>query len=284
MSMVSLPSVPGGNNVANLYPNMAWAVNDAELGPILQQAAQNGWTAAELQAALFTTSFWQQLSDNARQLRVLQETDPATFREQIQNSAFAIHSLAIQMGLEYSYQQAEQLAKSAAAYGWDRARIQSELAHSANFASGAPLIQQVKQMYSQFMIPISDQAAADWAKRIGSGTYTTENLQATLLETAKKLYPGVADAIDRGIMPGELFEPYKQIAVQELGINPEAIDPSDTKWSRALNMQTGDFMNFEDWKRTLRTDPQYGWDHTEAAAQQAAEFTTAFGQNFGLLG
>lgn len=284
--MFTFPIFPDpSQSPANLYPNMAWALNDPELGPILQNAAQQGLTAAELQAALFPTNFWQGLADPARQYKILEGTDPRTLTQDIQFTADRITALANQLGINVPVDAIYAMAKNALYHGMDEGQIRRMLAThmSIEFHGASPVIASIKQAAANYMIPLAEATIHEWGRQLASGYETMDNINGRLLEQAKALYPGIADRLDQGMTPGQLFEPYKQIAAQELGVNPEAIDPLDPKWSRALNMQTGDFMNFYDWTRTIRTDPIYGWDKTEGARQQASQLVTAFGEKFGMM-
>jgi hypothetical protein len=106
------------------------------------------------------------------------------------------------------------------------------------------------------------------------------------IEQAKSLFPGLTAALDAGQTVDQYADPYKQIATQELNVNPADIQWTDPKWMKALNQvdpKTGarTSMSLDQWLSTLRTDPTYGYDQTNKAGQQAAQLATQLSQRFG---
>jgi hypothetical protein len=99
-------------------------------------------------------------------------------------------------------------------------------------------------------------------------------------EQAKLLYPTIADKLDRFTFT-DLVDPYMNTASQLLGINKENMNPLDPTWSGALNGPKGPLSN-DEWVRTLKTDPKFGWDKTTAARQQFASLGDQLLNAFGM--
>ena len=52
------------------YPTMAWALDHDELGPLLEQAGEEEWSALKLQGKLQGTEWWQEHTRGQRELQI----------------------------------------------------------------------------------------------------------------------------------------------------------------------------------------------------------------------
>jgi hypothetical protein len=128
-----------------------------------------------------------------------------------------------------------------------------------------------------------------WATKLASGAVDQAAITGYAQEQAKSLFPGLADAISRGVTVRQYADPYLQIANQELGINTSTVSLTDPKWMKAINTidpKTGarTSMNLSDWTSLVRSDPTYGYDKTTQASSQAADFAGRLGQMMGATG
>lgn len=289
-----------GPDPAALYPQMAWAVNHGELGPILRQAAAEGWDAARLQGAIHGSNWWRTTLPATRAFDTLMGQDPNAAEDQIQKAILKVQSIGVAMGHDpygnpgWTRHMAYQMVR----FGWDDEVLKRAMAAELGGYRGEAgltgdigmTFRRVKQMASDWGVPIADDAVWTFAKQLQSGQMTDEGVQTYFMGTAKSLYPSISGAIDQGISVRQYFSPYIQLAVQELGINEADINLADTKWNRALNHVADPSkpgvrqpMNLNDWQKTLRTDPMYGWDFTPKAKEQAAQFATQTLERMGMI-
>jgi hypothetical protein len=147
----------------------------------------------------------------------------------------------------------------------------------------------IKKQFNDYGVPVSDQAVMDWAMKLQSGQVDAAAITGYAQEQAKSLYPGLADAISRGVTVRQYADPYLQIANQELGVDTANVSLTDPKWNKAINQidpKTGQrvSMNLQDWTSLVRSDPSYGYDKTSQASTQAATFATQLAQTMGAVG
>ena len=139
---------------------------------------------------------------------------------------------------------------------------------------GSPIADQLKQVASEYLVPISDQVIQQWGQNIASGQVDLNGFTSYMKEQAKSLFPGLTAAIDSGQTVKQYTDPYRQKAAQVLEINPDSIDFSQPQWEKALQQidpKTGErvSMSLSDWGMELRSNPLYGYSKTQGAKTQA---------------
>jgi hypothetical protein len=115
---------------------MATYLKDKELGPILRQAATEGWSQLRLQGAIQGTSWWRNTADPARKWGVLNALDHATARTQVGQQAQSILDSARADGLNLSPLQVHDLAVNALKNGWTAGQVRQNM---YNLVSGGDL-------------------------------------------------------------------------------------------------------------------------------------------------
>lgn len=98
-------------------------------------------------------------------------------------------------------------------------------------------------------------------------------------EQAKLQYPTLGDRLNDYTVD-QLMEPYLNDAADLLGLSRQQLSAMDPMWQKALNGPNGP-LSRDEWMRTLKTDPKYGWDRTVRARQEysylADELLSVFG-------
>lgn len=280
-----------GSLAAQLYPQYAWALNDPELGPILRQAAAEGWDSARLQGAIYGTGWWRNNSNTMRAATLLEQTDPRTFNQNLGQMQAHITDIATQEGIQMSPAWdgfAQNLARQAIMFGWDDASIRRAIVNNdfVGFSPTSPLVHTVREMAGAYAIKLDDGTINAWVHDLAAGRQTEENLRGWMIETAKGKYPGIANELDKGMTVGQIAAPYIQQAASELGISPNAIDIQDPKWSVPLSYWTdkgAKAMTLYDWQKYYRTHPEYGFDASPTAREQSASFVGSIAQAFGAI-
>lgn len=284
------------NTVAQqLYPQYAWALNDPELGPIFRAAAASDppWDAARLQGALYATNWWKNNSTTARAAFLLQQTDPATYKQNTSQMSAHITDLATQEGVQMGPAWApfsDALAAQAISLGWTDADIKRAIANQPGigFSIASPDAQNIKTLFADYGIPMRPDDLNNWTHDLASGRQTTDNLRGWLIETAKGRYPGISQKLDEGMTVAQIWGPFQQQAATDLGVSPDSIDINDPKYNRALNQPTKDggvqMMTLYDWAKLYKTDPVYQYDKSPQARGTAAQFISGLEQTFGRVG
>src|SRR5690606_5449534 len=72
-----------------------------EIGPILRQAAKEGWDEGRLRGALHGTTWWQNTSESQREWDALWQLDRATANAQIEQRLDAVRRQAKALGLSF---------------------------------------------------------------------------------------------------------------------------------------------------------------------------------------
>jgi len=121
-----------------------------------------------------------------------------------------------------------------------------------------------------------------------NGHVTPEKHQAFheyVKSAAQGLYPSMAKQIAAGIPTAHLLDPYRQVAKMQLGEHVEPDFHNDPKWEAAL---TGGRdkdgkpvpMSLGEWKRHLRTQPEYGYQNTPQGQEMMSKALDALRQAF----
>lgn len=151
------------------------------------------------------------------------------------------------------------------------------------FGVAGQTIRQIKEMAGQYLVPISPQMLERWTEQIIRGETDMEGFNGYLVEQAKSLFPGMANALDRGVTVAQYADPYKQIIARELELNPESIDLNDPKYRKVLD-QVDDkgnrvSMTLSEAAEYVRTQPE--WQQTRGANEKGSALTEALLQTFG---
>ncbi|MDQ3223726.1 MAG: hypothetical protein M3Q75_09700, partial [Gemmatimonadota bacterium] len=83
--------------VRELYPFLVIYLNEAEIGPILRQAAEESWSAARLEGAVQGTQWWANHNDAQRKWEYLKATNPGEYKRQVDARMFELYRQSIQV-------------------------------------------------------------------------------------------------------------------------------------------------------------------------------------------
>lgn len=272
-----------------LFPAYAWMLDVPDLAGIITQAAAEQWTADRIQGAIQGTQWWRDRNTVARRWQELTQSDPAEATRQQNLLATQMMQWASSVGLRVTQDEARFVAGLALSGGQGESEWKANIYKQFTTVAGqqpTTVRDQLSIKASQYAIPMSDTIMDKWAQDIATGMVDMNTYESYLREQAKSLFPGLTNALDRGITVSQYVQPYAQIAVQELEIAPESIDWRDPKWNTAIHKvdpKTGvpTSMSLSDWTRELRTNTIYGYDQTQKGQQQAAMLGNALLQQFG---
>lgn len=119
-----LPTTPEEirDYVRGHYGYLAYYVDHPDVGPILIQAAQEGWDANRLRGALQPTAWWQDHSDAYRQWESLKALDPGEADRQRQQRGNEIRSALLKLGVPedlFPPDKINQLVEDSKNMGWN---------------------------------------------------------------------------------------------------------------------------------------------------------------------
>jgi hypothetical protein len=274
-----------------------WAatfLDHAELGPLLRQAAWEGWTAQKLQTELRKTKWWQSTTEAQRRWETTAAEDPATAARTVEERAVALQQQAAQMGGNLSTAQAKTLAETALRNGWSEIDVSralgAELVRSGQTTALRKGIigTQIAAAASTYGVPLSEETINGWVNAIAQGSAVAADYQRWLVDQAVSMFPALEQDLRRGLTVDQLASPYREVAARTLGVNPATIDFSDPKWNAALNVvdQSGKrrVATLAEWGDMIRRDSRYGYDQSDEAVSKAYTVASEISRAFGRLG
>jgi hypothetical protein len=283
----------GRNILANEFGWAAIFLNDSEIGPLLRKAlGPPAWSPLKLKREIEKTNWWKNRTDSQRMWDQESQFDPTTANRKIEAQARGVRQVVAQFGGALTDEQVTQLASESLRSGWNNNEILSavaaEMVKGLGFGSDIRfgiVGRNVRQTADRFGVPLSQSEADQWSTKIATGQYVQEDFENWVRSQAKGLYPSLAADIDRGMDVDTLSGPYRQVAMNTLGLSPDQINFADPKWNAALNFDDGKgrrMMTLFEWGEHLRRDEQYGYDRTPDARGKAYQMVDAVGRMFGL--
>jgi hypothetical protein len=271
-----------------------WAaafLDHPELGPLLRQAAQGGWTMQKLQTEIRKTQWWQKTDESQRNWDVLQGQDPASAERQIEGRVAEINNAVATLGSSMAPDRVRVLAQQSLRNGWTPQDLSnavgSELVRAGKTTDlrRGLIGQGVQSAAREFGVPLSRQAVDGWVKQIAEGKATQDDYLTYVRNQARSLFPTLTEDLDRGLTVEQVADPYRQVASRVLQINPTDVDFSKSQWNRALNFageQGGRrMMTLDEWENVLRQDDQYGYTQTDEAKEKAYSVARSIAAAFG---
>lgn len=105
-------------------------------------------------------------------------------------------------------------------------------------------------------------------------------------EFAKRRYGHLSNLLDQGMTLESIASAYKTTASRLLERNVNDIDMSTGAFEQAVTFgEEGKkrLMTNSEWEKLLRTDPQYGWEKTNNAKDEARSLSASIAQAFGRI-
>jgi hypothetical protein len=275
------------------YGYSAWILDVPELrGKMLElgrEFAGSDVDEARIEGALTGTEWWK--THEADQRLAIEEkmSDPATYNTKVEGKYRALATLTGTAGFSIPEGRLREIAITAYDAGWDNNEMRSALAAEFDYdpTTGAQdtsaLVGDLRQLASDYLVPLSEQTIDQWGKQIIAGTATNEGFTQYAKGVAKQMFGHYAADIDAGRTVKQLADPFVQTAARDLELTADQIDLMDPKWRKALELdpETGQPMQLSKWQRTIRSDSSYGWDYTQNARAEASEFAKKIAEAFG---
>jgi hypothetical protein len=272
------------------YPAYAWLLDDPEIGALLMAAVQGQIDQATFEARLKATTWWTSNSEGARALLILEHTDPASAKLQVNQRVNEFKGIAAKFGLTFVWPEAHWYAvgRESILKGEDESSMVDSLVDRMpdDVIATSVIARDVKAMQQAYLTPMQDPDLIVWARGIMKEDRSAEQLQVHLGNIAKGRYPDdqVHKLIDAGVTPAEIFSPTKALIAEELELGNE-VNLMDSKWTPIFTMADPNAGKIRlrteaeerEWIRNL---PE--WSDTRGAQAQGAQLVDALLQQFGV--
>lgn len=271
------------------YGFAAMATSDPDIAKILHDSAVGGWSPDKTKGLISTTTWWKNHTDADRQWIDLEKTDPATAKKRQSMQLTDLQNIVSKSGEQVDPRRLELISNLSLRHGWSTGETAAALAAEYRYdptGKVTGISADLKSQARNYATTLSDASFTQWGKQILAGTATMDTFKDYLSTQAKLLLPGMAAQIDQGFDVKTLVDPYMQRAAKLLDLDPNTMDFTDPKWLRFINARDAKGnvqpVNYADMEATIKTDPQYGWDKTKGAHEEAAQMSSTILSKFGM--
>ena len=265
-----------------------------ELTELIKNAVSQKWSNTKFTYELQQTNWYKTTSASTRTWDTNKALDPASAKQQIDTRSATIRETALNLGVSLDDATIAKLSEDSLRGNWDPQVLNNSIGAEASKTSGGMsglrtgfVGQQLKQTAADYGIQLSDQTFNMWVDKVARGQENTKSFQQYALNTAKALFPSISTQLDQGLTFGQITDPYKQTAARTLEINPETIDFTDPKWSKAITFTTDKGeqrpMNSNEWGNYLRSERSLGYEYTNEARSRAYQVTSGLANLFGKI-
>lgn len=266
----------------NAYPEVRDAVNAA-------MAA--GETGERFQMRLRETNWYKQRSEAQRRYDTMLTADKATLDKEVADKQTEITRLLRQMGANvpdagtlnaYAQQVVRSGLDDNTIRAWAAAQGLATGAVGEKQGMAATSADDLARIAADFGVPASEATISSQVQQVLRGERTPEQFTDYYREMAKRQYASIAPQLDQGYTVKDVVDPYLDIASKELGMSKESMSLTDPRWTKMLQQQGGaSMLTYDEWKKTVRTDKDYGWDNSAAAREEAVGLAANFARAFG---
>lgn len=272
------------------YGSLAAYYQHPELGPILRQAALEGWARERIEARVKATNFWRTTTEAQRGFDQLEREDPASAAAKVAQVTQAITTLLANEGVDLAPERVQVLARDAARNGTAADQLPrivlAEVAFDPDRAQPVGRLgsrmTEVKSRADAYFVPMDDQSAWEWAKQIETGQAEAGSYDEYLRQQAKAMLPSLADRIDAGQTVRQLLAPQITTAANLLEIDPTQVDLRDPRFAPILQHNDGTTtreMTVAETGQLIRNTDDY-W-HTQGANDLVATRVSALANALG---
>jgi len=274
--------------IRQLYPHLAIYLDHPELGPILRRAAQEGWSAEQLQGAVWQTEWWRTTSANARTWDALGQQDPAEAQRRRDTRRAEVESETQRLGLMFEPLDVNHVVENSLRQGMSATEITRfiiSMATSRGFqvtpmGSVRSTANEIGALARQYLMPLAPGQAQDLAMRVASGSLSMDGVTAWFASVARQRFvndPQVVANLDQGLTPSDIFGPNVAMVASELGLDPTAVDLAHPRFGVLMESRQPDgsvrSMTPTEARQWARTQPE--WERSEGAQTEGTQLVTA---------
>jgi hypothetical protein len=265
-----------------------------ELTELIKNAVSQKYSNSQFTYELQQTNWYKTTSASTRTWDTNKQLDPASAQQQIDTRSASIREAALNLGVNLDDATIAKLSEDSLRGNWDQQILNNSIGAEASKTSAGMsglrtgfLGQQLKQTAIDYGVQLSDQTFNMWVEKVARGEENAKSFQQYALNTAKALFPSITTQLDQGLTFQQITDPYKQTAARTLEINPDTIDFTDPKWSKAITFSTDKGeqrpMNSNEWGNYLRSERSLGYEYTNEARSRAYQVTSGLANLFGKI-
>jgi hypothetical protein len=274
------------------------ANNVPDLKNILNQAISGGWTADKLTATIESSPWWNTHSDTVRNLVTSQATDPATYNQNLAKAMQIVSLKAQQLGRVMDQGTLQRLGYQTLIENssFDDQLLGQLVTNNSTIFHGEPgaylgnaaqLNDHMKQLASNYGVPVSTQWLDAMVNQVQSGRDSLDGFESIMRARAKAAFPHFANQIDAGMTIRDIADPYISTYAQTLEVPETQVTLKDSYIQKALSSAGPDgttrtSMPLWQFQRMLKDDPRY--DKTKQAKDDAFSTLNKIGKDFGFVG
>jgi hypothetical protein len=267
----------------------------ADFVQVLKDAVANNYTVDEIQAKIKGTAYFGTVSENQYKF---DGYDAPKQKELIASARRSITSDYADAGL--SETDLTELARTVARSGLTGTGLKQAVyqyslrktsmatdftnpitAKNALQGADADAIRQAAKAYGYLVSDAEVQAALTGGMYNGV-TSSKDSIVQKAQRVAKGQYQQLSDQIDAGASLDDIFANYKNYAARTLELDPGKVDfVNDPKWQIAFGTKDTGQMSLTDWVTKLKSDPTFGYQHTQQANQDATSIGLSIAKAFG---
>jgi hypothetical protein len=283
------------------YPQAAWMFQDPELRYLIvaNMDPNTGFDSGRFQQQLQSTNWYRTHSDTMRQWTQMAISDPATAEAAIQSKMRSLGAIAQSAGLTLNPDQLRWEATLANQQGWDDIQARQNLLQvgidankgdrTATGQSGGigSINQQVRALSAQYLLPITDGAAAWYAQDIWQGKMNLDDLKGQFAHAATFTWggsnPALVAAMNNGTTPRQFLDPQIQAVASTLEMSADQIDPLNPTYSPLLNYtdKSGTTRMMTVPESQVWARGQSPFQNTVQGRQASSDFVTSLAKDFG---
>jgi hypothetical protein len=267
--------------------------SNPELKKLFSKAVKGQWTADKFQAELRDTKWWKTHSESERKYLTNRYGDPATAKQDLNQSYVHVRQLAAQMGMVETPANMKKLnlwAYNMTAKGWDDAQLRNEIGKYVFFGDkiqgeGKDVQDKLHSYAYNMGVTMSGQWYADNTRKVLRGLATEGDYEDEIRKQAKAMYSGWSKQIDAGQTVADLASPYLSSMSQILELPSGSVSLQDSTIKKALQYKdktTGKNVAKPLWQfeNDLRNDPR--WKKTKNAQDSLMQVAHQVLADFGL--
>lgn len=286
------PEDPLRKKVRELYgPAMVAYLSHPEIGPILKEAADQGFDPGRLRGRLEQTNWWRTNDDNARQWDEFNISDPESANAQRRAKSAFIADVAGKMGVTLSEQMKTNIVEDSLRLGLSEGEVTDMVSSMAQFNPNKPAsegniaayVDQLRIAAKSLYLSPPEAELFEQAKRIAGGGLTLDGAIATFREQAKLNHPALAPSIDAGSTVEDYFAETKRRIANALEVDPTSIDlMGDRRFWPIMGFVDGKGRNRPmTWSESIQfVNRMPEADKTDRLNQKAAQLGQLFRQTF----
>lgn len=277
------------SRIRELFPALSFLLDEdgggfgADVRALMLERVRKGWTDDMFQAKFMETPYYKTTTGRMEAFDKLKPADQDAAVEVVAAQIREAYGNVI--GDETRFLQ---VAREAARRGLSGNLLRNfvylqayESDGGAQLASQGQLSQELDELGRRYMLR---QVPDELRRQVLTGKMSLVDVENRLRIDSKILYPQFAQYLDQGLSLSDAARPFRRVVAQELELDEDLVDMTDMKYARLLSPgENGAPLSVSEVRRIVRSDPTFGWEYTDNAANRATEVASSLARMFGRL-